>query len=103
MTGGERANSSEESTTGGKDFVNLEDRGSTLFVRIRRADGGSVPVLISREVFEVHFALAGEKTGLAQAYLAHQESINAKALELDPLGSLYSDSFPMHLGVGDFD
>ena len=103
MTGDERTNSSEDSAEGGKEFVNLEDRGNTLFVRIKRADGGSVPVLIPREVFEVHFALAEERTTLAQAYLAHQESINAKALELDPSGSLYSDSFPMHLGVGDFD
>ena len=103
MTGDERANNSTESADGGKDFVNLEDRGNTLFVRIRRADGGSVPVLIPQEVFEAHFALAEEGTTLAQAYLAHQESINAKALELDPSGSLYSDSFPMHLGVGDFE
>ncbi|MCR8958793.1 hypothetical protein M0765_013965 [Variovorax sp. S2] len=38
-----------ESADASKDFAHLEDRGGTLFVRVKRIDGeGSVPVVITR-------------------------------------------------------
>lgn len=89
--------------TGGG-FVNLEDRGSTLFVRVKRTERvGSVPVVVGRAALEEHFAAGKGEKGLAQAYLANRKAINAKVLELAPTGDVYTDSNPMLLGAGDFE
>jgi|GEM_PF-574417 len=85
-------------------FVNLEDRGSTLFVRVKRTERvGSVPVVIGRAALEEHFAAGKGEKDLAQAYLANRKVINAKVLELAPTGDVYTDSNPMLLGAGDFE
>lgn len=98
----ETSASIQENTRSHEDFANLEDRGATLFVRVKRADGGSIPVVMTREALEIHFGAEKGEKSLAQAYLAHRGTINAKALELDPAGGLYTDSNPMLLGAGDF-
>lgn len=84
-------------------FASLEDRGSKLFVRVKRSGGGSVPAVISREALVDHFAAGEGPRDLAHAYLAHQQVINEKVLQLDPSGSVYTDSNPMLLGTGDFE
>lgn len=84
-------------------ILHLEDRGDRLFVRVKRSTGGSVPVTISREALEDRFGAGPGSNDLVQAYIAHQEIINAKVAELDPAGNLYTDSFPMLLGAVDFD
>lgn len=100
-TGRKLAN--EETVNPVETFACLEDRGSKLFVRVKRADGGSVPAVISREALVDHFAAGEEPRDLAHAYLAHQQVINEKVLQLDPSGSVYTDSNPMLLGTGDFE
>jgi hypothetical protein len=92
-----------EATNSVETFACLEDRGSKLFVRVKRADGGSVPAVISREALVDHFAAGEGPRDLAHAYLSHQHVINEKVLQLDPSGSVYSDSNPMLLGTGDFE
>lgn len=84
-------------------FANIEDRGRSLFVRVTRPGGrGSVPAVISREALEDHFGAGDGDKDLASAYLAHQEAINAKVFEFDPLGSVYTTDYPMLLGANDF-
>lgn len=86
------------------DCVNLEDRGTTLFVRVKRIDGEtSVPVTIARETLESRFGAGAGEKDLAHAYLVHRAVINAKVLELAPAGDVYTDANPMLLGTGDFE
>ncbi len=85
------------------DFANLEDKGGWLTVRVRRSSGGSVPVRIARAAMEDHFGAGPGEKGLAEAFLAHREAIDAKVLELAPSGDLYTTENPMRLGTGDFD
>ncbi|WP_431113350.1 hypothetical protein [Variovorax paradoxus] len=85
-------------------FANLEDRGSTLFVRVSRMDNQrSVPVAIARAALEAHFGAGEGEKDLAHAYLSHRPTINAKVLELAPAGDVYTDANPMLLGAGDFE
>ncbi|MDR6890927.1 MULTISPECIES: hypothetical protein [Variovorax] len=87
-----------------KDFANLEDRGSTLFVRVKRINGeGSVPVVIARAALEAHFGAGQGEKDLAHAYLANLATINTKVLELAPAGDVYTDANPMLLGAADFE
>jgi len=97
--------SDEEKHAGAREgFENLEDRGSVLFVRVKRIDGErSVPVVVARAALEAHFGAAQGKKDLANAYLAHRATINAKVLELAPAGDVYTDANPMLLGAGDFE
>jgi hypothetical protein len=99
-----RASDEEESAGARNDFANLEDKGSTLFVRVKRIDGErSVPVVVARAALEAHFGAGQGERDLARAYLAHRATINAKVLELAPVGDVYTDANPMLLGAGDFE
>jgi hypothetical protein len=97
-----RAREVKERARTPRDFANLEDRGSTLFVRVSRMDQRSVPVAIARAALEAHFGAGQGKKDLAHAYLSHWATINAKVLELAPAGDVYTDANPMLLGAGDF-
>jgi hypothetical protein len=83
-------------------FANLEDKGGWLTFRVTRA-GGSIPVRITRETMEDHFGAGPGDKGLAEAYLQHGETINAKVLELAPAGDVYSTENPLKLSTGDFE
>jgi len=99
-----QAGDGKESAGAHDGFANLEDRGSTLFVRVSRMDGErSVPVAIARAALEAHFGAGQGEKDLAHAYLSHQATINAKVLELAPAGDVYTDASPMLLGAGDFE
>ena len=87
---------------GTQDFLNIEDKGGWLFVRIRRLNGGSIPVRIARDAMESCFGAAREGKSLVDAYLENSGAINAKVWELDPSGNLYTTDFPMLLGASDF-
>jgi hypothetical protein len=106
MTDGVESQASDGKESAGPraDFVNLEDRGSTLFVRVSRIDGErSVPVAIARAALETHFGAGQGEKDLAHAYLSHRATINAKVIELAPAGDVYTDANPMLLGAGDFE
>lgn len=99
-----QAGAGEEGAAACDDFANLEDRGGTLFVRVRRIDGEkSVPVAIARAASEAHFGAGQGEKDLARAYRVHRATINAKVWELAPAGDVYTDANPMLLGAGDFD
>ncbi|MET3441071.1 hypothetical protein ABIC94_001826 [Variovorax paradoxus] len=86
------------------DFANLEDKGSTLFVRVKRINGErSVPVVIARAALEAHFGAGQGEKDLAHAYLANLATINTKVLALAPAGDVYTDTNPMLLGTSDFE
>jgi hypothetical protein len=51
-----------------------------------------------REAMEDHFGAGPGEKGLAEAYLQHGETINAKVLELAPAGDVYSKENPLKLG-----
>lgn len=104
MTKSVRTQANEEEEGAGDDFANLEDRRGTLFVRVKRIDDkGSVPVAIARAALEAHFGAGQGEKDLAHAYRAHRATINAKVLELAPVGDVYTDANPMLLGAGDFE
>jgi len=52
---------------------------------------------------EDHFGAGTGEKGLAEAYLQHSETINAKVLELAPAGDVYSTENPLKLSTGDFE
>jgi hypothetical protein len=83
-------------------FANLEDKGSWLTFRVTRG-GSSIPVRITREAMEDHFEAGKGEKSLAEAYLRHSETINAKALELAPSGDMYSTENPLRLSTADFE
>lgn len=98
-----QASDEEENAGAPEGFENLEDRGSMLFVRVKRIDERSVPVVVARAALEAHFGAGQGEKDLANAYLAHRATINAKVLELAPAGDVYTDANPMLLGAGDFE
>ncbi|HEX2010267.1 MAG TPA: DUF1488 family protein [Roseateles sp.] len=65
-------------------------------------DGGTIPVLISREALEDHFGADHRNNDLVRAFLAHDARIVAKALERASEGGVYTDENPLRLTSGDF-
>lgn len=74
-----------------------------LFVRVKRIDERSVPVVIARAALETHFGAGQGAKDLVKAYLTNLATINTKVLELAPAGDVYTDANPMLLGAGDFE
>lgn len=85
------------------EFINVEDHGEWLNFRYRDDSlTSSVPVKMTREALEDHFAAGAESCTLIQAYAQNTDAIHAKVREKMKPGVTYTPAQPLELRTADF-